>query len=203
LRRRFGIPEDVTCFVFCAKFINKKHPQELLESFSGFVSAGGRAHLLMVGDGELRPACAAFAAEHKLPVTFAGFLNQSQIADAYLAGDCLVLPSDAGETWGLVVNEAMACGRPAIVSSLVGCAGDLIEPGRTGDVFRFGDWDGLAKLLADYARDGERLRVMGAQARERIELYSPEAAARGIVSAANAVTSARMSRALPQVASTQ
>lgn len=198
LRRRFGIPEDIICFVFCAKFIDKKHPLELLESFSRFIAQGGRGHLLMVGDGELRPACEAVVRDRQLPVTFTGFLNQTQIADAYLAGDCLVLPSDAGETWGLVVNEAMACGRPAIVSSLVGCAADLIEPGRTGDVFRFGDWDGLADVLARYAGDRERLRSMGAEARGLIERYSPEGAAQGILSAARAVTSGRSSRGLAE-----
>jgi len=196
LRQRFGIPDDVVCYVFCAKFIDKKHPLELLQSFATFIGQSGRAHLLMVGDGELKPACVAFAESHQLPVTFTGFLNQSEIADAYLAGDCLVLPSDAGETWGLVVNEAMACGKPAIVSSLAGCAGDLIEPGRTGDVFRFGDWDGLSQRLAEYAGDRERLRVMGEQARQQIERYSPEAAARGIVAAVRVVTAPRQSGAL-------
>jgi len=203
LRQHFGVPDDVVCFVFSAKFIDKKHPLELLQSFASFVAQGGRAHLLMVGDGELRPACTAFVAEHHLPVTFTGFLNQSQIADAYLAGDCLVLPSDAGETWGLVVNEAMACGRPAIVSSLVGCAADLIEPGRTGDAFTFGDWDALARLFAHYAGNREQLREMGARAARQIEQYSPEAAARGIISAARAVTSVRKSGALAPATLTQ
>lgn len=198
LRQRFGVPGDAVCFLFCAKFIDKKHPVELLASFSRLIAQGGRAHLLMVGDGELRPACEALVRERGLPVTFAGFLNQSEIADAYVAADCLVLPSDAGETWGLVVNEAMACGRPAIVSSLVGCAQDLIQPGRTGDVFRFGDWDALATLLARYAQDRNLLHTMGALAREQIERYSPEAAAQGILQAARSVTSGRTPRRAAQ-----
>jgi glycosyltransferase involved in cell wall biosynthesis len=57
--------------------------------------------------------------------TFAGFLNQSEIIKAYVAADCLVLPSDTGETWGLVVNEAMASGLPSIVSEACGCAEDI------------------------------------------------------------------------------
>ncbi|MFO1095501.1 MAG: glycosyltransferase family 4 protein [Planctomycetaceae bacterium] len=188
LRRRWGIPADVVCFVFAAKFIDKKHPLELLQSFAQAVAAGSRVHLLMVGDGALRPACEAFAANQRLPVTFTGFLNQTQIAEAYQAGDCLVLPSDAGETWGLVVNEAMACGRPAIVSSLVGCAADLIVPGATGAVFTYGDWGALAGLLVDYGRDRGRVLLQGRQAQERMSAYSPEAAARGILEAARAVT---------------
>jgi hypothetical protein len=95
----------------------------------------------------------------------------------------------------------MACGRPAIVSSLVGCAADLVEPGRTGDVFRFGDWDGLTRLLADYAGDRVHLRTMGHQALRQIERYSPEAAARGIVTAARVVAARRKSGALEKAGS--
>jgi glycosyltransferase involved in cell wall biosynthesis len=106
--------------------------------------------------------------EHALPVTFAGFLNQGEIAAAYVAADALVLPSDFGETWGLVVNEAMACGRPAIVSDRVGCGPDLVTPGETGECFAFGDTAALASLLLAGAADPSRLRFMGKAARERV-----------------------------------
>jgi glycosyltransferase involved in cell wall biosynthesis len=59
--------------------------------------------------------------------SFAGFLNQTQVSKAYVAADVLVLPSDYGETWGLVVNEAMASGLPCIISDRCGCASDLGE----------------------------------------------------------------------------
>jgi glycosyltransferase involved in cell wall biosynthesis len=95
---------------------------------------------------------------------------------AYAAADCLALPSDFGETWGLVVNEAMACGLPAIVSDRVGCATDLVEDGVTGRVFRFGDVPALADAIASSAGAPERLAMMGAEARERIAGYSVEAA---------------------------
>ena len=55
------------------------------------------------------PSASSLSAHRKLPVHFTGFLNQSQMVDAYVASDCLVLPSDGRETWGLVVNEAMSC----------------------------------------------------------------------------------------------
>ena len=59
--------------------------------------------------------------------SFAGFLNQGEIVKAYVLADCLVLPSDSGETWGLVVNEAIACGIPCIVSDACGCAEDIFN----------------------------------------------------------------------------
>jgi glycosyltransferase involved in cell wall biosynthesis len=60
--------------------------------------------------------------------SFTGFLNQTEISRAYVAADCLVLPSDHGETWGLVVNEALASGLPCLVSDACGCAEDLAGP---------------------------------------------------------------------------
>src|SRR2546421_820698 len=76
------------------------------------------------------------------------------------AADALVLPSSSEETWGLVVNEATACGVPSIVSHAVGCAPDLIEEGRTGYIYPFGDID---------ARSEER-RV-GKEGRSRWSTY--------------------------------
>ena len=75
-------------------------------------------------------------------------------------------------------------------------AADLIEPGRTGDVFPFGDWDRLAQLLTEYSGDRDRLSTMGQQAQRQIERYSPEAAARGIVAAVRVVAAPRKSGAL-------
>lgn len=187
LREKWGIPSAATCFLFCGKFEDKKHPLELLQALEMARRERPDIYLLMVGDGELRRQCEALVARDKLAVTFAGFLNQSEIVAAYVAADCLVLPSDAGETWGLVVNEAMACGLPAIVSDQVGCAGDLVVPGETGDVFAFGDWAGLAEKLTVFGRPGAPLKVLGGHAKARLSQYSPLAAAEGILKAVSSI----------------
>jgi glycosyltransferase involved in cell wall biosynthesis len=84
------------------------------------------------------------------PASFTGFLNQSEISQAYVAADCLVLPSDYGETWGLVVNEALASGLPCLVSQACGCAEDL----SICDIFPLGDIDMLALKLVRLAQEG-------------------------------------------------
>src|SRR5262249_26431912 len=61
--------------------------------------------------------------------------------------DCLVLPSDASETWGLVVNEAMASGLPCITSDACGCAEDLILPIHPGLSYPVGDIARLRQSL--------------------------------------------------------
>jgi len=119
-------------------------------------------------------------------VRFAGFLNQSQIPRAYVACDMLVLPS-GGETWGIVVNEAMACERACIVSDRVGCGPDLVSSGETGFICRLGDVEGLAKIMTRCAREEAGVQKMGQRARKRVEGYSISAAVNGVVRAVDAV----------------
>ena len=80
-------------------------------------------------------------------VVFVQFQNQSMMPVVYRLGDALVLPSGYGETWGLAVNEAQACGRPALVSDCVGCARDIVREGENGMMFRTDDWDDCVSAL--------------------------------------------------------
>jgi glycosyltransferase involved in cell wall biosynthesis len=178
LRERWHIPAEATCFCYAGKLEPKKRILDLLAALRIAVAQCPRPlHLLVVGTGALMPKAQAFAAEHRLPVTFAGFLNQTEIPPAYVAADCLVLPSDYGETWGLVVNEAMACGRPAIVSDRVGCGPDLVREGETGAVFPFGDVAALAQRMVLLA-DRDRLQALGVHARAQVlAAYTVERAA--------------------------
>lgn len=183
LRQEWGIPNDRTVFLFCGKLEKKKRPQDLINA-SGSVP---QSHVLIVGSGELESELRKASSEH---TSFAGFLNQSEIARAYAAGDVLVLPSDAGETWGLVVNEAMACGLPAIVSDQVGCREDLVREGITGYSYPCGDTDALADRMRRFIMDPAARTRMGQSARKLISSsYSVEAAAAGIEKAVRSLAS--------------
>jgi glycosyltransferase involved in cell wall biosynthesis len=113
-----------------------------------------------------------------------GFVNQSQVGRYYAAADCLVLPSAWGETWGLVVNEALQFGLPVVVSSRVGCHPDLVVEGETGYVFTAGSVESLAERLAAIAAgpslEADRCRAQVAQ-------YSDAIAAAGIAEGVRAV----------------
>lgn len=189
LRAGWSIPKNAACFLFCGKMIPKKRPLDLLLALQRAAAAGAPAHVLVVGDGELMTQARALVAQERLPVSFAGFLNQTEIVGAYVAADCLVLPSDCGETWGLVVNEAMACGIPAIVSDQVGCGPDLVSDGATGASFPMGDVEALAQRLIEFSGNAARLRTMGAAARDLVSSrYSVERAVEGTLAAVDAVT---------------
>lgn len=172
IRREWGIPEGAFCVLFCGKFIPKKRPLDLIKAAQLLLRSHPelKTHLLFVGSGELgaemRRHCdivfdsetlsppdltsdlRPLISEMKPPASFAGFLNQTEISKGYVAANVLVLPSDYGETWGLVVNEAMASGLSCIISDRCGCAPDL---GSYGDnsVFECGNIKQLAERIAD------------------------------------------------------
>jgi glycosyltransferase involved in cell wall biosynthesis len=124
-------------------------------------------------------------------VCFAGFKNQSELPGCYAAADVLVLPSDGGETWGLVVNEAMACGLPAIVSDAVGCAPDLIEEGKTGWTFPLGDTEALAERLMALAKMKAAGHNFASALKTKLQTYSLATAVAETVRAAEIVTRAK------------
>jgi len=168
LRRAWGIPEDSFCVLFAGKFIHKKRPLDIVEAAAKLRRENPRTnvHILFAGSGELgallRQSCnVVFDAAangngiHRSQSTtsmpdasFTGFLNQKEISRAYVAADCLVLPSDSRETWGLVVNEAMASGLPCIVSDGCGCAEDLVSPIRSDFCFPLGDSASISRAIA-------------------------------------------------------
>ena len=192
LRKAWSVPENSFCFLFAGKLQDKKRPLDVVAALRVLqTTTSNRStpiHLLIVGTGHLEQVCRQQSRQFDLPVSFTGFLNQSEIPTAYAVSDCLVLPSDHGETWGLVVNEAMACGLPAIVSDLVGCAEDLVFNGSTGMVFPFGDINSLADCMASMASDPSIAMGMGRNARDLVHSsFTIDKAAQGIKQALDLV----------------
>jgi glycosyltransferase involved in cell wall biosynthesis len=239
IRRKWGVPEDAFCVLFCGKFIPQKCPLDLVEAARLLMtpnsqlltsnSLPSKIHLLFVGSGELgaqlRSKCnVVFDAEisgsplrsdrgegqgevsnqvptsdrspsrslraggrpptsaPKPPASFAGFLNQTELPTAYVAADVLVLPSES-ETWGLAINEAMACGLPAIVSDAVGCAPDLIDVGKTGFTYPAGDCEQLARRIALIIEQKKQERYFGLSLHKKMCEFSLDEAVQGTLMA--------------------
>ena len=143
-RADLGIKEEEIVFLFAAKLTKKKDPELLIKAFLGLKT---KATLLIVGNGEL---------ENKLKETyksypgivFIDFQNQSVMPVVYRLAEVFVLPSQGpGETWGLAVNEAMACARAVIVSEKCGCCQDLVLDGKNGYVFESGNAENLQNCM--------------------------------------------------------
>jgi glycosyltransferase involved in cell wall biosynthesis len=140
--------------------------------------------LVFVGEGLARSALLeGAAATNPGSIQLAGFAQREHLAAYYALADVFVFPTHT-DPWGLVVNEAMACGLPIVCSNAAGCVSDLVESGWNGHVFSAGDVGQLAYAMNELARNTELRSIMGQHSRERIEQYSPEACAAGIVSAA-------------------
>jgi glycosyltransferase involved in cell wall biosynthesis len=165
--------------LFVGKLIGRKHPTDLLHAVARLRDKP--VQIAFAGSGELEAELRQIAEASSVHADFMGFVNQSELPAVYASADLLVLPSDGLETWGLVVNEAMACGIPAIVSDAVGCGPDLIEPGQTGAIFPLGDVAALASAIENVLSfDGEPTRRHLAA---KMALYSPARAATAIVDA--------------------
>ena len=172
VRRAWRIPEDVPVVLFCAKLQSWKRPLDLLRAFAAVEVPA--AHLVFAGDGPLRAELQAEARSSGLNgrVRFLGFANQTQLPAVYRASDLMVLPSEY-EPFGVVVNEAMLCGCPVVVSDRVGAGYDLITSGQDGFIFPFGDIRSLTAILKESLLAPNRLRALGEAARARMQSWSP------------------------------
>jgi len=177
IRSELGIRPESTVALFVGRLVPMKRPEDFVAGVGLAARAGSPVEGIVVGSGPLLDHLQSLGARTQAPIRFAGFRNQTELPAFYAAADVLVLPSDGRETWGLVVNEAMACGLPAIVSSAAGCAPDLIEDGATGYTFPCGNVPALSERLALLARELQARRGdIVRSVRSRIAGYSCSAA---------------------------
>jgi glycosyltransferase involved in cell wall biosynthesis len=175
----YGLDAHLPTLLFCGKLIPKKRPLELLRAYH---TAGlqDKVQLIYVGEGQQRPELEHYIQAEKLDhVHLLGFFNQTQMPLAYVLGEVLCLLSDVTETWGLVVNEALACGRPVIVTDSVGCAPDLITS-ETGWIVPFDDHTALVEALRavyDLRRSWE---TKGKQGQKRVAHHTFQIMAEGV-----------------------
>lgn len=193
MRERWGAQDRTLVALFVGKLIPEKRPNDFVRAIGAARLGGIDVKGVFVGSGELESRAKALAAELEVPVSFEGFRNQSELPSFYAAADVLVLPSQS-ETWGLVVNEAMACGLPAIVSDAVGCAPDLIEEGLTGFTYPCGEAPSLANRLAETFTLVDRRHSFQAALDGKLACYNVERAIKGTLEAVHSSAAKPSSR---------
>ncbi|MFA0761942.1 MAG: hypothetical protein HZLCBSQH_002054 [Candidatus Fervidibacterota bacterium] len=188
VRQRWNIPDDAVVILFCGKLVPWKRPQDVLRAFAAINQQpqviSNPVYLIYAGEGILRQSLEIEAKSLGVTdrVRFLGFVNQSRLPEVYAASDLLVLPSEY-EPWGLVVNEAMVCGLPVIVSDRVGAERDLVRPGETGEIYPVGNVAALSSILRRLLADPTQLKRMGEAARRRMETWSYRECIAGYVEA--------------------
>lgn len=173
--RKLGLDPELPVVLYGGKLIPRKRPEDVVHAVD---QLDGAASLIFVGDGELADRLAELA-ESRPFMRCVGFVNQSDIAQWFGLADLFVVPSEH-ETWGLVVNEAMAAGAVPVVSDVVGCAPDLVAD--AGGIFPVGDVDALAAVLRGLL-EPTRLAAARVVSSERIGRYGLATTATGIESA--------------------
>lgn len=165
---------------FLVLYVGRLSEAKGVDDLIGVVGSMKRSdlHLLVVGDGPDRASLERQArTELHDAVTFTGALPNEALPNYYAIADAFVLPTH-GDTWGLVLNEAMVCRTPVITTSAAGAVGDLVRDGETGLVVPPGDRTALRNALVRLAaadRLADRLAERGA---EEAAEYTPEAYAR-------------------------
>ena len=170
LRDNLGIPAQAILILFAGKLEDKKAPSLLLKAVMSLNQPN--LHLLFVGDGvlqkQLKETSAAYSNIH-----FIDFKNQLEMPAIYQACNLFCLPSKGPEeSWGLAVNEAMACKKAILVSDKVGCAVDLVKENYNGSIFKSGDVSDLLKHLALLTKSKVLLEENGENSGKMIKNWS-------------------------------
>lgn len=162
LRSVLNIGPDEILILYAGKFEEVKNVGLLLAAFINLNKQN--VHLLLAGTGLHEASLKEQAGKSPVAdnIHFLGFKNQSYMPVLYQAADLFCLPSKS-ETWGLSINEAMACGKAIIASDKVGCVPDLVKTGENGAVFPSDDVDALTRHLLQLTDKKATLQQLGAR----------------------------------------
>jgi glycosyltransferase involved in cell wall biosynthesis len=190
LRGELGLPDRFCLYV--GRLVRAKGVNDLLQAYAALdPEVREEVGLVFAGDGPLRAELEADARSiFPGSVHFSGFVDRDELPGYYALAECLVLPTYS-DTWGMVVNEAMACGLPIVCSRVAGCAADLV--GSNGILITPGEIAQLSAALHQISASSGLRSTMSAESRRLIQNYSPQCCARGIAKAALAVVSPRCS----------
>lgn len=170
--------------LYVGEFLPRKNVDVLLRAFALIERQIPNARLRLVGTGSRTAAALKLARLNGvINIECVPFVERRELVRQYTQAAVFVLPS-LREVWGLVVNEAMACGVPVLVSNTAGAAHDLVQEDVNGRTFDPLDVEGLAVAIRDLLADPDRRAKMGMAARTRALECTPAFAAARIAEAA-------------------
>ena len=195
-RNRLHLPEKF--FLSVSRFIPEKNLSSLLRAYHGYrrVAGSGAWHLVLLGDGPLKSEIETLIDDLELHdwVHLCGFKQVDETPTYYGLASAFVLAS-VSETWGLVVNEAMASGLPVLVSDHCGCARDLVRDHSNGFTFHPLDIARMQKCMVDIAGGSVDLDSMGEESRRMIADWPLDVFAVNMLRAATVACSSAPRRA--------
>lgn len=170
-RKELGIKEEEFIILYAGKLLLKKNPQ-LLVALGKALNNYGDIRMLIVGNGDLEKELKE-ALQKDRKFIFLDFQNQQLMPLIYRLADVFILPSKGpGETWGLALNEAMACGLPVMASEQCGGAVDLIKEGENGIIFSPQDIEKVKKYVMELYCEPLLKERAGQASQERIKNFN-------------------------------
>jgi glycosyltransferase involved in cell wall biosynthesis len=179
IKQRLGISGPIVLYV--GRLLDAKGVADLLAAFEKIHSEND-ATLLIVGTGPDEERYRNWAEQRGIPVHFTGFVQQDELPMYYAIADLFVFPTYS-DPWGLVVNEAMSCGLPIIVSSVAGATKDLIQHGWNGYIIDPGNIEMMAQHIHALLNAPEMRTQMGERSQVSILNYTPDKCAEGFAKA--------------------
>jgi glycosyltransferase involved in cell wall biosynthesis len=175
-------------FLFVGRLVPEKGVFDLFAAYEKIApDVRERFGLVVAGNGSARQPLEEWARKiHPGLIVFTGFQHQEDLLRLYANAHALVFPTHS-DAWGLVVNEAVACGLPIVATSAAGCVADLVEDGWNGLVTESGNVDQIAHAMERLARNQQMRDSMSLNSLERSRAFSPEACAAGLAQAANSM----------------
>ena len=173
LRRRCSISNDELVVLFVGALDRAHHYRRvdvLMQAIQTIDDA--HMHLVIAGDGDWKTKYQELAKTFGMDqrTHFLGWVAHHDLPAVYAASDVVVLPSQLQESFGMVLIEAMACGKPVIASDLPGVR-TVVRNGETGWLCQPGNSDDLVDKIRCALGDSERQHTMGARGRAHVEAH--------------------------------
>lgn len=165
-------------FLYVGQVIQRKGLHLLLEACVILQKQEYRNYtVLILGDGTQRDELENFSQNHGLKdcVKWVGWLDYEYLSYYFQSADVFVLPT-LEDTWGMVVLEAMAFGKPVLCSKWAGAA-EMVVEGENGYVFDPHDPAKLAETMRRFIDNPDLIVSMGHKSQQLITPHTPEAAA--------------------------
>lgn len=178
-RQELNIPNDAVVLMCYGQLIERKGADLLIKAFSKRYKNSDKSTLLIIGNGPFLDTLIEQVNQLNLKnIRFIEYLGDKEVCKYYSIADIFVLPSRE-EAWGLVVNEAMACGLPVLVSKTAGSSVDLVKNGVNGYTFTPENFNDLSKKLSRLIENKKIRKLMGKQSEIISSNFIPQKTAKG------------------------
>jgi phosphatidylinositol alpha-mannosyltransferase len=152
----------------------------LLDALPAIAEQRPGVRVLVVGSGDVAEARALVPRELRPQVSFLGPVDDAEKAQVLKSADVYVAPNTGGESFGIILVEAMAAGTPVVASDLPAFR-RVLEGGRCGVLFPVGDSDGLAREVVSLLSDEDRRNRLREAADVAVRQYDWSIVARRVL----------------------